>query len=484
MWARLKVPRTSVGPELAKGPFHPLPSFETLLGHPARTKMATGASRVGKSLHAALGEAVPWSLHSDLIWIVAPKYRLARQEFIFTYQALRSLKHVAEADVSLPARDMTARMHTRFGCEIATQTTHDLEELVAEAPDLVIVCEPGLMEEDVLNAMRIRLMTRRGVMFIAGTLKRANPWVGNAYLRWRRWPNVENAYAQNVPLWENLYDFPGARQDEEILSMEKVLPRTRFMEEIAGIPMRAEDLVFSGTWKPQLKDGTDWHIRDCPFQKYVSNTSVDLEPVKLWVDPGYGTGRVYALCFLQFKGPKVWQIDEICESGVSQNEMIRMARQTPYWPNVDDIVVDPWAARSHVFGADSPQEVWEKAARGKPGLRASVRAEIRGPVEDGIQTINEYLLGEDGLSPQFFMDKYNCGRSQWEFEHWRRVKVTGKPDDLNCDCLKAIAAGLMHKNLEEYGDESAPQVVSYGVRPAGPSRFKGATVSGVSRGWP
>jgi hypothetical protein len=172
--------------------------------------MATGAARVGKSVDVSAGEIVPWSLHSQLIWIVAPKYRLARREFIYAMEALMSLKLLSRSDVSLPSRDMPARMTTRTGCEIVTNTTHDIEELVAEAPDLVVVAEMGLIEEEILQAMRIRLTTRRGMLFLTGTLKRANPWVGNAYLRWQDWPNYEGAFAVNVPLWENLYDFPGA----------------------------------------------------------------------------------------------------------------------------------------------------------------------------------------------------------------------------------------------------------------------------------
>src|SRR5574341_775068 len=196
LWSHLTIPRARVF-----NGFTPLPSFEYLHGHPARTKMATGASRVGKSVHAAAGEIVPWSLHSNLIWIVAPKYRLARPEFIFAYEALRSLKLINPADVSLPSRDRPARLRTRTGCEIVTNTTHDIAELVAEAPDLIVVAEMVLIDESILNAMRIRLSTRRGILFLAGTLKRSNPWVGNSYLRWQRWPNSENAYAANVPLW-------------------------------------------------------------------------------------------------------------------------------------------------------------------------------------------------------------------------------------------------------------------------------------------
>jgi hypothetical protein len=127
------------------------------------------------------------------------------------------------------------------------------------------------------------------------------------------------------------------------------------------------------------------------------------------------------------------------------SEVIRQVKLQRWAAGITEIVIDPWAAKSHPFGNDSPQEVWQKAFP-----HARVRCEIRASVEDGIQATCDWLMGPDGNSPRLFVDELKCERTVWEFDHWRRRKLTGKAEDINCDATKAIAAGILHRNLDRY----------------------------------
>lgn len=426
IWSKLSVPEANITSR--KGGYKPNKIMEQAHFHPARAILLAGGVRGGKSLSSAM-EVIPWSLHSNLIWIAAETYDLTRQEFDYTYQALESLEWTAKDLISRPKnRYQPCSLDTIWGCRIETRSLHDVETFASRAPDLVIICEPGQAPPETLQKARERLSTRRGRLWMAGTFEDIKEsWMEEVWRRWVRWPNTESGKSFAVPSWMNTHSFPGGRHDPEMVALRNSYPTlNEFLLRCAGVPVTHSALVIGEYWNPRK------HVAPIEFRPVHNGAPL---PVEIAIDPGYAEGSHYVVEAIQHIGQSKLIIDEISVQSKVHESVIEMAKARPWWKNVIGGTIDPYAGGSHIYGALSPQETWERVA----GVK--LRLPPRLAVEEYVSTLCTELrdpvnhLSKITVSP-------NCQRLIWEMSHWRKKKQQGgayaAPTKHSCDAVKAL----------------------------------------------
>ena len=415
LWSKISCPAGGISAET--GGYKPLGPFRRLHGHPARFKLDGGGVRSGKSL--AIGMEIPcWMPHSNLIWLVAVDYNQSRKEFLYAAQALLSLGFTRPELVSMPQfRYTPCSLETIWGCTLSTISLADTTKFGAEAPDAIFVCEPGQVPEEAVGRFDERASERRGLIWYGGTFEDSLGWFAQTWERWREWPNVEGGISFSTPTWVNKLRFPGGRQDPEIRRLYRSLGRARFLERCGGTPVEPHNLVFHGRWRP------DKHV------DHEVHYNPDL-PIEIAVDPNYGQGHYYSVEFVQWKGEHTYVIDEVSETGLTHDEIIKLCATKPFWHRITGGVIDPWAGKSHIFGAASPEEVWWKEA--KVQLRVSPRTDV----ESSIARMESLLRGPNG--EVFIHFSPACNRARYEMAHWRRRKNNNQPSKDNCDAVKAL----------------------------------------------
>jgi len=422
IWSRISVPAARIGLRKRRESYYPLGPFVQAHFDPCPEKWVAGGPRAAKSLWQAM-EGVTWIPHSDLIWLAAVDYKLSRKEFVYMMQGALSLGLTKPAMVSYP-RDphMPANFDTVTGCTVETITLADLGKVAMEPPDLIILCEPGLIQEftEVTDRFLERLSERRGQLIGAGTLEEATDEWTQLIEGCLEWPNEYGAKAWSAPSWVNEVVYPGGRSDPAILKMEQRMGQDRFLQRCGGEPIQPRSLVFHGVWNPRV------HIRR------GVQYNPDL-PVEVRVDPGYGADSYYVVEFVQWDDrknpPQHYVIDEVAETGMFHDQIIGLCALKPYWNRITSGVLDPYAGKAHHFGAASPKEVWWNIAH------VELRVRERPSIEDSIERMTALLATNSILfSPR-------CKRVIWEMGHWRRNKNTKKPSDKNCDGIKALCYG-------------------------------------------
>ena len=430
VWSRLVIPSAGVDG------YEPHPYLARIFDHPARMKLIAGGIRAGKSLASAV-EAICWAPHSDLIWIAADTYDLTRQEFEYIAEGLISLAWTESALVSMPRqRYMPCALDTYWGCRIESRSLRDVESFVARAPDLIVFCEPGQASGLAVEKAIERLSTRRGHLWMAGTfeqLSEQGQWMEDLWRRWSRWPNPEEGKSFTLPTWLNTHSFPGGKRDPEIQRLRSTYGTERdYLLRLAGVPVPASSLVVGQHWDPRR------HIReDACFVPAWGGAPL---PVELAIDPGYSGGSHYAVLAFQYRENVHCLIDEVIAQTLVHEEVIAMCRQRPWWTHVIGGVIDPYAGGSHVYGAQSPLDIWSR----ETGMRFRLAPRVE--VEDLVNRLASTLdSGSIAVHP-------NVRRFVWEMTHWRRRRLPGSagygpPSKHNCDALKAAGYYLLDSHI-------------------------------------
>lgn len=431
VWSQVRIPQANLSPDM--GGYQPHRIVSRLHNGPWRYIAEGGGLRGGKSLGAAL-EGVPWLPHSDLIWLAAETYDLARQEFEYMTEAVTSLDWMGS--ITMPKNKyQPCAFDTPWGTRVETRSLHDLgaggqgASLVARAPDLIILCEPGFAPLEALMQSKERLTTRRGRLWMAGTFERANTWFIDTWRRWVRWPNTEMGKSMAVPSWLNTYSFPGGKFDPEILAIKAGYASLReFLVRWGGVPMASEALVMGAYWDEKK------HIAsDAVFQPL--DRELMKRPVELAIDPGFSGKSVYAVLALQRMGNQVIVVDEVAAQTLVHEEVIDVCRTKPWWPQVVSGVIDPYAGVNHVYGGASPIDIWWR--HGKIPLQPGPRLEV----EEALSRL-QYLMRDPSNGASHLRVNPIAERLKWEMTHWRRITTReglGKPSDANCDAIKALA---------------------------------------------
>lgn len=432
LWGLLDIPSARLF--ATDGGYRPHPLVARLHNGPWRFVAEGGGLRGGKSLGSAM-EGIAWLPHSDLIWLAAETYDLSRQEFDYMSEGAESAGWL-ESITKPKNKYQPCAFDTPWGTRVETRSLHDLgaggqgASLVARAPDLIIVCEPGFAPPETLMQSKERLTTRRGRLWMAGTFERANTWYVDIWHKWARWPNEEMGKSLSVPSWLNTASFPLGKNDPEIEQIKRGYDSLRdFLVRWGGVPMVSDALVMGEYWNAKKHV-----IVSAVFQPW--NREGLKMPVYLAVDPGYnGKKSSYAVLAIQHIGETWVVVDEVSTKTLVHEEVIDVCRTREWWPHVASGVIDPYAGTSHVYGARSPLEVWW--SYGRVTLHAAPRYEV----EDAIGTLQS-MLRDPGNGRTKIIFNPACERLQWEMEHWKRMSTReglGKPSDVNCDAIKAMA---------------------------------------------
>ncbi|MEM3169965.1 MAG: hypothetical protein QW838_04255 [Candidatus Nitrosotenuis sp.] len=437
LWRRLRCLAIAEG----QSGYEPWEGFLRAHLSPAQFVLCSGSERVGKSL-AAAAEAVCWIPFSERIWLCGQTYSHARKEFDYVSEFCLNLGWTTKAQIRrshLRPSSIFVTIEGRHHCEIETRSLFDVgQALVAESPDLIVLCEAGLIDHDPLEAARMRLTTRRGRCFITGTVRNAAQWFLDAFERWRKWPNPELGFSIAIPLWANRQDFPGGRDNPEIANLRQTLPPSSFAERVAGRPQASELLVFAELFG---RSSRPFNAKPCPF------TPQDEEgrpiPVEIAIDPGYNPSY-YTVHAIQRVGEEIWVIDEIARQKATHEEMIARARARPWWPQVQGGTIDPHGGSSHGQGyAYSPYDIW--ASEAGVSLRMSVRPEVDQLIERFWFYLRHPITGQCSL----FFDPNVCPRLLTEFRRWRYQSgrdghaLARAPEKRWCDAIKGIGYWLV-----------------------------------------
>lgn len=462
VWSFISIPQAGISRE--HGGYQPAKIFRHAHFHPARTVLVAGGPRSGKSLFGSM-ETVTWTPHSDLIWLAADSYDLARQEFEYTAEALLSLNWTEPRLISFPEnRYQPCAVETIWGTLIETKSLKDANTFVARAPDLVDICEPGLTSLTSLHRANERLTTRRGKLLLPGTFEEAAPWLQQYWRKWVQWPNVDNAKSYSAPSWVNRIVFPKGLKDPET---DKLRAQCDTMDEFllrfTGVPSASADIIFSDSYKMRE------HIRPCPYDRFDGTGSArEFRPVMLAIDPGYsGDSRYVVLAIQVYPKEKVIRIiDEVVAKGESHEQVIHRCRVREWWPVARDGVMDPYAGDSHVYGGPAPASVWRED--GTPPQLKQYHVNIRTPkrllIDDLIRHMKGYFTGANGWRLQI---DPRCERLQEELMGWRRIRTPnglGIPMKAKCDAIKALGYFLTDHWTNQYAGSEAPyQVRDYGI---------------------
>src|SRR3990167_6126058 len=207
-----------------------------------------------------------------------------------------------------------------------------------------------------------------------------------------------------------------------------------FLLRVAGVPVPSEALVIGEYWNPKrnIIDGMEF---------VATNRDGTIIPVELAIDPGFSGGSHYIVEAVQVIDGRVCLIDEVAVQSLVHEEVIQECQRRPWWRSVTGGVIDPYAGGSHIFGAQSPMDVWFKQTR------VPLRMAPRWSVEDSESRLCHELRSPDNSQPNLYVSP-NCARFIWEMTHWRKRKTRegfAGPSPNHCDASKAVSYWLAER---------------------------------------
>jgi len=399
----------------------------------SRFKQPVGGVRSGKSMvsekDGVLGrwycDFLPHK-KSGLIWLLGNDYESCRGEWNYAVDDFTKLGVLARPPTkNIDPGEILIQDRTR----IITKSAKYPEKIATEAPDVIVVCEAGQVEYEVILRCIERLSEKRGILIAGGTFEEEE------YTGWfREYYDLGQSYNKlgwksfSLPTWSNKIIYPGGRNDPEILKQESAMTAERFQERFGGVPCPKTGRVVT-------EFANAIHVKPCEFNK-------DL-PVELAVDPGYA--GAYAVLAIQDYKDHLRLIDEIYVQGVVTKDIILIAKKKEWWKAVLGGAIDI-AGRQHQAMA-APIEVWMSEGVGLRSQRVNI--------EDGIDLLRTHLkqhpvTGKPGIlvDPKCRGFIAECGGGKSPIEGggiWMRDKNTLKPIERNDHACKALIYYLTSK---------------------------------------
>lgn len=416
--------------------YHPSPEQAVAHYDPAQVRLVAGGVRSGKSYSSA-AELVANVSFGELFWLVAPNYELAQPEFRQTIHWLAKLGWLDEDDVMMPfTGQWRARVLGRIG--LVSKSAYDARKVAAEAPDGIVVCEPGQMTYDVYEAILQRATEKRAWIWFAGTFEGSLHWYAYKYNEWQH-DNLLGAKSFSIPTWANEVVFPMGRDDPWFIAMAGEMTTEMFQERFAGVPCPPAGLVFK-------EFNTEHHVSE--EAEYRPNS-----PVYLWIDPGYE--HAYAVLAVQvYHDDDVRVIDEVYVRGMYTEEVIGVCSQKPWWKdraNRGSVIDRAGAAKTSRGPSDAI--VWKRDA----GIRLNFRPV---KVPEGIMRTHTFLGMSDRTGHPRLRFSVRCKGLLAEAGAGKPplpgvgpyvyrtddagVALSENPIDRNNDAWKAVAYGLVN----------------------------------------
>lgn len=422
-WLREKIGWKPTGPQQL-----------ALVDTPHKRTLGSGGEQSGKSEGAGqFGYERTFEFDHPIVgWLCGETYRDSWK--VFDYMVSKFAKLGVLKDFSKGSRDRTRTIELVDGSIWRTLSIGDTEGIGQEAPDIIIVDEAGRNSLEGYHKLRIRQAASGGLLLMIGTMERSQPWYHDLFREWQ----TEGADGLSLSLdsRQNPYRYQGA-DGEELRQLEKALPPEIIAERLQGIPRDPQGLIFGGYFK------SDFHVR---LDDYIPGL-----PVSLAVDPGYSYS-VHAVQAIQVPTDQPIRVIDGIYLRAPTRQMIRIAKQKPWWKDVTDGVID---FAGTVQSEKRPVDVWREEA----GLHLIARKVF---IMDGIDRFKELLMPDPWTGgPQITMHPRNTGllselgmvhnplTGKFEPYRWKTSKhdtLMGRtPEDRNNHAIKAIIYWMVAK---------------------------------------
>lgn len=437
IWSKCSVPTAEIKAGYA-------PTYNARLAHQANAPgvAVSGGFRAGKSLFSGM-EGVAWLPYAKLIWLVAKDYDMSRQEFIYIAEAAVSCGLAVERDIHLSlSKYSPCVMRSINGCVVETRTLSDFRKLASKAPDVVIVCEPGQIDnlKRVIQLIHGRLSEKRGLLIIAGTSDQSSEEWFELWSQWAR-PNLEGYRSFSIPTWQNTYKYPRGRKELTFESYERQYGHEALMAHYGGQPAPPYNLVLRGFWNEKV------HVQ--PDLVWQPN-----RPTEIAIDPNYAAPNAYTVECIQWdlETGDIFLVDEVSESGLNHDAVKAIVAEREWFRYVTGGTIDPFA-EGNVLGNYVPSTYW---------LPLPLRHDHRPRVATTVQALKEAMaLRSDGSAG--FHVAPRCERFRREAAKWRNDKY-GRPEKPWCDALKATGYWLVDRYAVErtpgWGDDESNEVLA------------------------
>jgi hypothetical protein len=344
-----------------------------------RTLQVIGGERAGKSTVSGMEVAALSTLCADLVFLAGASYENTEPEFEVIYQTFKKLKMVVS--VSRPKQGQW-QMQNAFGCEFRTisfsRDGPDALIATGKAPDIVLICEAGLVEWASFLAAYGRVAEKRGLVLLSGTLKQAQPWYSELYNQMQG-DNPYGGKSISLPSWANLGIYPGGVSDPVINQLRLAYDDLTFRERFGAEPVPSSLLVFGRQFSHAE------HVKVTPYDENL--------PVEIAVDPGYA--GAYAVLVVQWSGSSdVRVIDEFYRQYATWDQAYEWCMGLPYGKRIVKGIADH-AIRQH-HGDKSQLEQWR-------GKGVELLSQLVG-INEGISRMRDFLRSPFTGTPRIVID--------------------------------------------------------------------------------
>ncbi len=425
--------------------FNPQPAQRIALASPARTVLAAGGERAGKSYTSAV-KLVTWVMEDlvrlgpkRLYWIVGPDYVQTHREYDYAADFFYRLQMVLPGGDSRP-KDGAWIMHLKGDVTIMTRTSEDPKTLANDAPDGVLMVEAAQQAFEAFEKLYNRLAQQRaagsGHFYVSGTFEKSLGWYPEIFNLFQG-DNLYGGRSFSLPSWENLVVFPGGWDDPEMVRLRAILPKETYDERFGGIPCPPKELVFREFRHHLHVVSMRFADTKQPFRDENGWALPKDGELELWVDPGYA--GAYSVLFVYIFAGLVFVVDEVYAQGkIGEVVIAETLAKQELFKRVTRGVMDV-AGRQH-NAMKSQEELWLEKAK------LSMFSESV-PIVDGIIRHRTFLVDPMSLAPRIFHDP-KCVGTINEYGLYRYPEAKENRDerelpiDANNHSMKAIAYGL------------------------------------------
>lgn len=392
-----------------------------------------------------------------------PTYAEPRIEFQYLQNWLEDLDLLLTDGVNRPSKpqDGPWRMVTKHGVVIATWSMEDPRSIRSVDLEGGAICEAGRCPWDGIERVQGRVSAKKGFVIYSGTMENSQQWYQDWMLMGQR-QNHLGIVSYSLPTWSNRHEFPGGRNDPEILRLEKFYTEDIFAMRVAAEPRPPRHRV--------LKEVTSAHVKRRRIPEHAD--------IEVWIDPGYASAYavLWAAVWDEFraeKDEKTGQVqnvllgkrfhifDEFYEQGRTTDDVISLCKRHRRWGAVRHGVIDV-AAKGHRDAGESALEKWKKQTRliwnFKYWREDPLIERIRTSAKADQFTIDPKCVGliaECGLGEPVFPEM-----TPWKYLTDRDGRILSeKPLDKWNHSAKALGYGLLH-HLGQVETKTRPTSVS------------------------
>ncbi len=387
------------------------PGQHGFVTEPFRWQQAAGGIRGGKSAggSAKIFIDAMWryynGIRDDLWGVLADTYDMAQEEMRHLSEMFESVK--IPHNLTQPGGQRWRLTFDHSRQEIHTMTGGDVSKIASRAYRGIVGAEAAQLQPEAIRNAEDRVSEKRGWVALEGTFEASKGMFYNQLAIQRMKPESTGKF-YSLPSWENRVIYPGGREDPEILSRERAMPRERFLERFAGQPARRSKLV--------MKYASQLHNVQYRFPNL--QTSYDPEsPVYLFSDPG--RAHAYAVVAVQFwKGRRneytgeqrefCWVIDIVYRWGATVDSIVQECAAKP-WASRARLNIMDFAARQQRVEGESVLTQWPMLWQKHTGQSIGVYAE-QVPLHPGYDVHELCLINswpEQDAREMFNQDGFN-----------------------------------------------------------------------------